>query len=278
VAHRRSASAVRALRVLHSTGAKAFTMFLYQPGTHVHTAFGRNPDVNRIPHARPRAAEQRVRRGRLATAGGLMLLLAACATPPPPADDPQGPLPLAAGWSDTAANAPQGQATLTERWWQAWQDPLLDQLVDEALQANPGLAGARATLARSRALREGVAAGLAPQLGSSASASRNRSAGRNSNSLSAALDASWEPDLSGAGAAAVAAAEAQARSADATLAASRLALAGDVAQAYLQWQGLRQRSRLAADNLAAQRESLQLAQWRAAAGQATSVEIGRAHV
>lgn len=264
-------------------------MFLYQPGTHAHTAFGRNPNVKRIPHARvtdPPTPPHALRRIGVAA---MLLWLAACSTPPRPAPDPQGPLPVAAGWSTpgttpTAPSSPtpspatpvQASVALAERWWQAWQDPLLDQWVDEALRANPGLAVARATLSRSRALRDSAAAGLAPQLGSAANASRSRSSGRASNSLSATLDASWEPDLSGAGAAAVAAADAQARSAAASLAATRLALAGDVVQAYLQWQGLRERSRLAGDNLAAQRQSLQLARWRAAAGLATQVEVAQA--
>lgn len=250
-------------------------MFLYLPGKHLHITFGRNPDVNRMPRAAlfPALAQRIGPPAALA----LAMLLGGCSTAPRTATDAQGPLPLASTWSvPGAATATAAAGAETPPWWQAWNDPQLSALIDQALAANPDLQAARATLARSRALRDVAAAGLSPQLGSSAGSSRSRSGGQTSNSHSLGLDASWEPDFSGAGAAAVAAADAQAAAAGASLGATRLALVGDVAQAWLQWQGLQRRLALAADNLALQRDSLQLAQWRAGAGLATVVDVEQA--
>lgn len=229
---------------------------------------------------KPSPALPQVRRPRAGPllAAGLALWLGACATAPAPSGPAATALPagsLAAAWTQAEPGGAADEAALA-RWWRGLDDPLLAALVDEALAANPDLRSAQAALARARALRDLAAAGQSPQLGSSASASRNRSAGRQANSLSLGLDASWEADVFGARAQAVAAAQAQAEASAATLAATRLSLAGEVALAYLQWHGLRSQAALAEENLALQEESLSLARWRAGAGLVTELDVEQA--
>lgn len=213
----------------------------------------------------------------------LVLLLAAalaagCAAPPRrEAASPLQP-PLAERWqrapADVAAAPADAQALAA--WWRGIDDPLLATLVDEALAANLDLKSAQAALARARALRDASAAGASPQVGSNASASRNRSNERNSTSLSLGLDASWEPDVFGAIGAGIAAADAQAEASAMNLAATRIAVAGEVALAYLQWHGTRRQIRVAEDNLALQAESQQVAEWRSGAGLATVLDVEQA--
>ena len=62
-------------------------------------------------------------------------------------------------------------ATSLAQWWTRYDDPLLTQQVERALQANPSVA--RAALHQARALREGAAAALGPRLGSAASQQRS---------------------------------------------------------------------------------------------------------
>jgi NodT family efflux transporter outer membrane factor (OMF) lipoprotein len=155
-------------------------------------------------------------------------------------------------------------------------DPLLLQLVAEALQANTDVQVARAALAQARAQRDVVAAGAAPQLDASARASRNRSNDNSANSLRAGLDASWEIDVFGARADAIAAAQAQADASAATLQAVRLAVAGNTAIAYLQWQGTRAQLAVAQASVASQEQALQLAQWRLDAGLANALDLAQA--
>lgn len=203
----------------------------------------------------------------------LPLLAAGCASlTTPPAAAPAPPA-LPAAWSQPAtATASAASAD----WWPGFGDPLLVQFVDAALAANTDVTIARAALAQARAQRDVTAAGQALQVGSSASVGRNRSNESNSNSLRAGLDASWEADLFGAQASATRAAQAQADASAATLQATRLAVAGNTAIAYLQWQGTRAQLGVARDSVASQEKTLQLAQWRVQAGLVSSLDVEQA--
>lgn len=199
-------------------------------------------------------------------AGALLagVLAAGCATAPPPTPE-AAPAPTAWHRSVPAASG-----------WQGFGDPLLTALVDEALAANTDLLTARAALAQARAQRDLTAAGAAPQVGTSASVGRNRSGGRSSNSLQAGLDASWEADAFGSlrndVRAAALAAEASAASLDAT----RLSVAGETAIAYAQWRLAREQLAIARQSTQSQADTLQIVQWRVAAGLATQLDAEQA--
>lgn len=188
------------------------------------------------------------------------LLLGGCAT--------QAPRPPAAAVSA----APD---TLSP-WWSRFDDPLMGALITEALQTNRDLGIARTRLAQARALRDQTAASQALQLGSGASVARNRSNDRSSTAWHLGLDASWEADLSGALASAERGARADIASADASLAATGLAVAGEVGLAYVQLRANHARRALAADSLAAQEETLQLTRWRTQAGLASALDVEQA--
>ncbi|MFY9511042.1 MAG: TolC family protein, partial [Rubrivivax sp.] len=201
------------------------------------------------------------------------LWLAACASLAPDAvDGAPAARTLPAAYS---RSLPAVADKLSRDWWAAFGDPLLLQLVDEALAANTDIATARANLAQARAQRDIVAAGQSLQLGSSASAGRNRSNNRTGNTLQAGVDASWEADLFGARAQATQAADAQAAASSATLQATRLAVAANTAIAYLQWQGTRRQLGIARDSVASQEKTLQLAQWRAQAGLVSALDVAQ---
>jgi len=176
---------------------------------------------------------------------------------------------LPAAWSREPGPAASAPAA-------GFGDPLLLQLVAEALQANTDVQVALAALAQARAQRDVVAAGAAPQLDTSARAGRSRSNDNSANSLRAGLDASWEIDVFGARADATAAAQAQADASAATLQATRLAVAGNTAIAYLQWQGTRAQIAVAEESVASQEQALQLAQWRLDAGLANALDLAQA--
>jgi multidrug efflux system outer membrane protein len=184
--------------------------------------------------------------------------------------------PVAAAYRQAAGDAAATDAQALAHWWRGIGDPVLGALVDEALSANLDLRSAQATLARARALRDATAAGAAVQVGSSAGAGRNRSGERNSNSVSVGLDASWEPDVFGRIGAGIAAADAQTEASALQLEATRIAVAGEVGLAYLQWHGTRQQLTVALQNLQLQADSLQIAEWRSGAGLATTLDVEQA--
>lgn len=195
----------------------------------------------------------------------IVVALAGCASVqvPPAATPPEPPTT----WS---------QAVPVAGRWQGFGDALLAQQVDEALAANTDLAAARAALAEARAQRDLTAAGSALQLGTSAGVARNRSRGFSTSNLQAGLDASWELDLSGAQALATQAGDLAAQASAATLDAMRLSVAGETAIAFGQWQGTRAQLAIARDSAAAQRQTLEIVQWRVAAGLATALDAEQA--
>lgn len=198
-------------------------------------------------------------------------LLTACATPatPPPA----AAAPPVAQWSEPAA--PRDAAALAH-WWSLFNDPLLGELVQDALTTNTDIRLARASLAQARALRTVTAAALQPQVDAGASAGRSRSGAAHANSLRAGLDASWELDLFGANTQATRGADADVLTAQADLAATQVAIAGEVGQAYVQLRGYRQQLAYAQSSLQAQLETLQITQWRAQAGLVSSLDAEQA--
>ena len=148
----------------------------------------------------------------------LLLVLAACSTVVP---QRAAPLEVPANWAaaDAAATV---DATSLVRWWQRFDDPLLANLVTQALQANGSVQGAAAALRQARALRDVSAAGLLPTVGGSASAQRSQAGTESdkrvtSNSFRAGLDASWELDVFGAQRSALDSSEAGVRATAASL-------------------------------------------------------------
>jgi NodT family efflux transporter outer membrane factor (OMF) lipoprotein len=211
---------------------------------------------------------------RAAAVSGLLALGACAGLVPRPAAAPAVDVPTA--WSGSAA-APRLGATALAQWWSRFDDPLLAQLVSQALQANTDVTGAQAALRQARALRDVAAAALAPTLGGSASAQRGWSGGDSTGTrLNAGLDASWELDLFGGKLSALDAGEATARASAADLGSVRVSIAAEVALGYITLRSAQARLAIADDNLAIQFETLQITQWREQAGLVTSLESEQA--
>ena len=125
----------------------------------------------------------------------LSLVVSACASPIHQAGElPQTRVPNA--WNAITA---QSAATMNlANWWQRFNDPVLTQLVAQALQSNTDVRAAQAALKQARALRDGKAAGLRPSVNAAASAQRSQPGSSDATStFQAGFDASWEPDIFG---------------------------------------------------------------------------------
>jgi NodT family efflux transporter outer membrane factor (OMF) lipoprotein len=191
--------------------------------------------------------------------------------------DPAAP----AAWVNGAGARPAPQAEDISRWWQRLDDPLLTELVEEALRNSHDLRSSRAKLRESRARADLADANRFPTIKGALSGSRSKGSaatgsGTTGNLFDAGLDASWELGLFGAQRRAQ---EAAAADADATLANlhhTQVSLAAEVALNYVQLRSYQARLQIARDNLAAQGETLQITEWRAQAGLATSLEVEQA--
>ncbi len=204
----------------------------------------------------------------LLSALAISLALSGCASTPGVSALPD---PTIATPASSAAAAQQAA------WWTRYADPLLDQLVNQALQANTSIRSAQAALQQARAQRDVTAAGTGPNLSLSGSAQRAQTESREaSNSFKTGLDARWEADIFGAKRSSLAASDADALAQAANLRDVQVSIAAEVALAYIQLRGSQAQLAIAQSNLASQQETLQITQWRAQAGLVTTLEVEQA--
>jgi len=186
---------------------------------------------------------------------------------------------LPAFWS--SPTPPAMPATELARWWRQLDDPLLDSLIDEALQGSVDLKLAQSRLQQARASREQAVSGLFPALTASLGASRNKSSAAISplparTLYDAGFDAAWEIDLFGATRRGVEAASAELAASEASLANVRVSLLAEVAQNYVELRAYQHRLAIARDNLASQSETVQITEWRNQAGLVASSDVEQA--
>ena len=208
-----------------------------------------------------------------AAVGALVLVLAGCGSVSPPR--PAAELPLTPQrWSAADRTTEVDGAVPLQRWWTAFGDPGLTELVEAALAANPDLAGAAAAVAQARALRDVARAATGPAVDASAAVQRGRvGSAPAGTTVRAGLDAGWEVDWFGRRAAALRAGDADVAASEANLGLVRLTLAAEVAATYFEGWGARERLRVARQSLAAQLDSLELTQWRVQAGLASALDL-----
>lgn len=173
-------------------------------------------------------------------------------------------------------------APLLAQWWLELDDPALNRLVDQALQANQNLASAGAAVRRLRGSLAETHSAAGPSIGAQASDGivrlprvlSNESAGTQ-HQLQLAFNASWEIDLFGGQRRAEEAAQAAAEAAVAQLDDARLSLTAEIARAYVELRGLQQRRALQTRSLQLLERSVGLEEARLAAGTATQVDVIR---
>ncbi len=201
--------------------------------------------------------------------------LAGCAVGP---DYVRPDLAAPANWRDTAGTRPASAQEDISRWWLRLKDPVLNELIATALRNSPDMRTARARLQESRARLDISDAAFMPQLNAALGAGRSKAGNASpSNQFNAGFDASWEIDLFGGLRRASEAAEADAGATLADLYHTQVSLAAEVALNYMQLRSLQQRLAIARNNLAAQRETLNITEWRAQAGLVTSMQVEQAN-
>ncbi|MGD9965932.1 MAG: efflux transporter outer membrane subunit [Hyphomonadaceae bacterium] len=192
----------------------------------------------------------------LALAVAAIASAAGCVTMP--SERAEAP-PLPGAWRD----APQAAALPVTDWWQAFNDPALNQLVTEALSEGPDVQLAVSRVREARALTYSTITQFLPELSATGSGQYARimegdvpvGVDRETASGPYGAAVSWELPLFAIGATA-AGARAGTQSALADLRGARVALAADVAQAYVDLRaaqtsrGALQRSVETADELA----------------------------
>lgn len=221
------------------------------------------------------------------------LLLSGCPAVGPDYEPPQMPVPRQ--WTETTA-ATGLHAEQPDQWWKAFNDPVLDKLISDAIASNLDLKLTLERVKDARALRSAtIAAGL-PSLDARSNVSRRfnntsspaaQTGGTSAvgggfgignqfiNIFQMGFDAQWELDFFGGVRRAVEAADA---TIDVEVENSRdvlVTLLGDVARNYIE---LRTNQRLIAitrENLQAQQETQYLTQIRQQTGLASMLEVAQ---
>ncbi|MBL8546372.1 MAG: efflux transporter outer membrane subunit [Hyphomonadaceae bacterium] len=173
--------------------------------------------------------------GNLLRAVALSGVLAAGGCVTMPGERAEAP-PLPSTWRD----APQGAELPVTDWWQGFNDPALNQLVVEALSEGPSVQLAVSRVREARALSYSTITSFLPQLTATGTGQYQRfvegpvptGVDRESMSGSYGAQVSWELPLFALGATA-AGSRANTQGALADLRGARVALAADVAQAYV---------------------------------------------
>jgi len=197
--------------------------------------------------------------------------LAACAVGPDYRPSTPADLGVPSAYSEgrAAATDPAELAS----WWERFNDPALDALVDRAVAANLDIAQAQARLRQARESAIQAGADLLPSASASGRAGRNiDSDGPDSSSYSLGLDADWQLDLFGGGRRALEAARADAAARGYDLASVRIAIIAELTTNYIQLRLAQQQLGIAEDTLRYQRDNYDIARWRVQAGLASSLD------
>jgi NodT family efflux transporter outer membrane factor (OMF) lipoprotein len=186
-------------------------------------------------------------------------------------------------WLQTSDPRVQSDAVMRVEWWTTFNDPVLDELVEEAYAQNLTLRQAAVRVLQAMAAR-GIAVGeLFPQTQDLNGAydrsrfSENGSAPTSyQSSWSLGFDATWELDVWGRF-------RRNIESSDATLDASlasyddvMVTLVAEVAATYVQFRTLQVRVEIAIENVRIQEESLRMAQSRFDNGETSELDVAQA--
>ncbi|MDH4873975.1 TolC family protein [Pseudomonas sp. BN515] len=225
------------------------------------------------------------------TAIGLMLYQLAGCTVGPDYHTPASNLsvPLAGGAKpELPMRAP---APPLEQWWKGFADPVLDGIVQRALDQNLDMAIALARVEQARAAANLAGAARLPEgsldgrylhqrqsLKSPEGQLASSSPGfdRNQDILSLGVGASWEADLAGGLKRSDEAALAELQAAEASRAGVRVSIAAEAADAYFRIRGAQRRIQVAQEQIQTQQDLLALVQDRFNGGVATQRELAQA--
>ncbi|MGD0886395.1 MAG: efflux transporter outer membrane subunit [Thermodesulfovibrionales bacterium] len=172
-------------------------------------------------------------------------------------------------------------ADLTQ-WWRQFNDPTLNELVEEAMKANLDLQVAESRLRQARAMRGVVAGGLWPSVTASGSYQRflQQNAAQNElgeqNLYQAGLDALWELDIFGGQHRNVESADANIQAAIENIHDVQVTLIAEVALNYIQLRGYQQEIVVAQKNLKAQQDTANITRKQLNVGFENALDVANA--
>jgi NodT family efflux transporter outer membrane factor (OMF) lipoprotein len=167
--------------------------------------------------------------------------------------------------SSSRPSTPTEQPAQVIAWWKTFNDPLLESLVERALESNLDLLQATSRIRAARASRQIASAGLWPRVDTSAAYRRSRAPstgghGRDSGRdlFTAGLDATWELDVFGGVRRGVEAANADYRAAVNDRRDLLITLVSEVALNYTDLRAFQRALAISRENLVSQRRTTEI--------------------
>jgi len=191
------------------------------------------------------------------------------------------------------AGSVKTSSTDLKTWWTNFRDPLLNDLIAQALAANHDVKIAKARVREAAAIVTVAESAFYPAIGLFASGGREKKIDRiigvpgkqgielntpTADAVSGGLVAQWEIDLFGRRRLEAEAASAQAQGSEATLRAVQVGLLAQVATNYLELRGVQKRLAILSQNIDLQREQLRALQAFHRTGLADSADVARQEV
>jgi NodT family efflux transporter outer membrane factor (OMF) lipoprotein len=217
-----------------------------------------------------------------------LLLLPGC-TVGPDYHPPTAAAP--AQWAEPLGGGATGAPASLAAWWNHFNDPELNALVDRAVKSNLDLKIAVARVREARAQYQVTSADPWPSAGASGSYTRQQQSKNQpiigefplpanlpfqNNVYQAGFDASWELDVFGAARRANQAAGAEVAAAEFSRRDTLVTLLGEVARNYVDARGSQRRLAIAHQNITAQEEDLAITQDRFQHGLTSDLDVQQA--
>lgn len=172
-------------------------------------------------------------------------------------------------------------------WWKQFKDPVLNELIDQAVAANLDLAIAYERVMQAREARRSTRSGLFPSVDATGSFNRQRTSenigiapeaggGKTENFYAAGLDVAWELDVLGGVRRSIEASEASLQATEESYRDFMVVLLSEVATNYIDVRTIEERIKLAKSNIQNQEESVALAKDRFDAGLVPRLDVTQA--
>ncbi|TDU81109.1 NodT family efflux transporter outer membrane factor (OMF) lipoprotein [Prosthecobacter fusiformis] len=184
-------------------------------------------------------------------------------------------------WQEKGSSSVPLNTGALAKWWQRFNDPVLNQLIAESLQSSPDLRTAMARIDESRARRGVEKSTLFPSIGTGASGRGERTDSKlagvsTSEGYGASVDVSWELDLFGKLRQNVRAASADLAQTTENYYGAQVTLAAEVAEAYVDLRAAEAQLEVYQRNLSTRGDTVQITRWREEAGESTTFETQQA--
>ncbi len=210
----------------------------------------------------------------LVAVAAVSLLLTGCATSLQMTEVEQKA--LGTSWNASLPTSASPSVEDAKAWWASWNDPELTRLITIALEANTDIRVAMANLKAAAALSDEATANLFPSASLSGEASRSRKENKTTENYSAGGSVTWSFSLVGGNIAAQRAANREAMASAMTLEDTKIAVASEVAQNYVNLKLAQVKLAIAKKTAQNYAELSEIARWRLAAGLATQTEVDQA--